>query len=200
MTRKIEDQNQGPAMLQRFCETNPSSAFADHMSFCAYVGPESLVALTGRRDDARHQRPKPATDRVSAFLPNEATATSEDPILPNEATATSEARFCRTKPPRSPKTVFAKTNPIAKMAADTKLSCPQRVMTDDPRSGVLKTNPAEMPEDGGCVVFGPSMMLETSVRLARKPSQDKPSKPHNRAKPSVPQSGNVPSCRQIRLV
>jgi hypothetical protein len=98
MTAKAEDQNQGPAVLQRFCETNPSSAFADHMSFCDYVGPESLVALTGRRDDARHQRPKPATDRVSAFLPNEATASSDAPILPNEATAIAEARFRENEP------------------------------------------------------------------------------------------------------
>jgi hypothetical protein len=61
------------------------------MSFCADVGPESLEALSDRRDDARHQRPKPAPDRVSAFLPNEATASSDTPILPNEATASSDA-------------------------------------------------------------------------------------------------------------
>ena len=63
--------------------------------------------------------------------------------------------------------VFAKTKPIAKMAADIKLFCQQQVMTDDPRSDGLKTNPTEVPDDGGYVVSWSFVMLDTSARLAQ---------------------------------
>jgi hypothetical protein len=87
MTPRTKDQNQGPTEIQRYCETKPASKFADYMSFCAFVSPEFLVALTGRCDDARYERPKPETKPVSALLRNEPTAIRLDPILRNEPTA-----------------------------------------------------------------------------------------------------------------